>query len=377
MTEDIITELSRFRNLLVIARNSSFVYKNKPVNVGTVARELGVDYVLEGSVRRAGNRVRITAQLVDAASGKHVWAERYDRELADIFAVQDEVTLNIVGTLAIELEDDRLERAQRKRPESLQAYEHWLRGKRFLWTAGERNLEARRHLERAIAVDPGFARAHAGLAVTYLMDALDFASAAGALASYEKSFACAEAALELDDTNNEAHVAIAWAYLYRRDYDRVKRHIERAIKLNPNDADTLANAIYLLALVGEPDEGVRCGEIALRLNPRHPDWYLAYFATALFVARRYPEAVAARLQAPDVFLDSTFYGAALFAHLGQLEEAKRWADRAVARFAARPGGAAAAAERGYVQVMLDNNPFRRTADREHFAEGMRKAGVPG
>jgi TolB-like protein/class 3 adenylate cyclase len=376
MTEDIITELSRFRNLLVIARNSSFVYKNKPVNVGTVARELGVDYVLEGSVRRAGNRIRITAQLVDAASGKHVWAERYDRELADIFAVQDEVTLNIVGTLAVELEDDRLERAQRKRPESLQAYEHWLRGKRFLWTAGEKNFEARRHFERAIEVDPKFSRAHAGLAVTYLMDALDF-SMADLRPIYETSFACAHTALALDDANYEAHVAIAWAYLYRRDYDRSKRHIERAIKLNPNDADTLGNACYLLTVIGEPDEAVRCGEIALRLNPRHPDWYLAYYATALFMARRYSEAVAARFQAPDIFIDSTFFGAALFAQIGREEEARRWADKAVARLAARPGAAAAAAERGYVQLMLENNPFRRPEDREHFAEGMRKAGVPG
>jgi len=377
ITEDIITELSRFRNLYVIARNSSFAYKDKPVNVARIARELGVEYVLEGSVRRAANRVRITAQLVDAASGKHIWAERYDRDLADIFTVQDDVTLNIVGTLAIELEDETLERAQRKRPENLQAYEHWLRGKRFLWAAGERNLEARHHFERAIAVDPGFSRAHAGLAITNQMESLDFPTAEDFRSAYEKAFECAQRAAALDDADYQAHVALAWPYFYRGEYDRAERHIKRAIKLNPNDADTLANASYLLAHLGEPDEGVMCGEAALRLNPRHPDWYLAYFATALFVARRYSEGVTARLLAPDVFLDSTFYGAALFAQMGRLDEAREWAKRAIARLAATPGGALAVAEGRVVEAVLDNNPFRRQEDRDHFAEGMRKAGVPG
>jgi TolB-like protein len=209
ITEDIITELSRFRNLLVIARNSSFVYKEKSVNVARIARELGVEYVLEGSVRRAGNRVRITAQLVDAASGKHIWAERYDRELADVFAVQDDVTRNIVGTLAVELEDEALERAQRKRPENLQAYEHWLRGMRKTWTAGQLNLEARQDFESAIAVDPDFPRAYSGLSETYQMEALEFPSRADFHSAYEKAFAYAQRALALDDADYQAHVMLA------------------------------------------------------------------------------------------------------------------------------------------------------------------------
>jgi TolB-like protein len=376
ITEDIITELSRFRGLFVIARNSSFQYRDKATDVRRVARELGAQYVLEGSVRRAVDQIRITAQLLDAVSGNHIWAERYDRKLADIFAVQDEVTLNIVGTLAVELEDEALKRAQRKRPENLQAYDHWLRGKRFIWTAGQQNLEARRHFERAIAVDPDFSRAYSGLAVTYQMETLEFPSSADFRLAHEKALQCALRAVSLDDADYQAHVALAWTYLYRKEYDRVKKHVQRAIKLNPNDADTLANAAYLLAIVGEPDEGVRCGETAIRLNPRHPDWYPAYLAMALFNARRYPEALAARLQAPDVFIDSTFIGAAIFAHMGRLDEARRWADKAMGRLAVRPGAASVATD-GYVQLLLENNPFCRQEDRDHFAEGLRKAGVPG
>jgi TolB-like protein/class 3 adenylate cyclase len=170
ITEDIITELSRFRNLVVIARNSSFSYKGKPTKTETIARELGVQYVLEGSVRRAGQRIRVTAQLISAANDKHVWAERYDRELSDIFTVQDEIAHNIVGTMAVELEAESLEQARRKSPADVQAYEHWLRGMRALMSMGTGILEARQHFERAATVDPCYSRAHSGLADTYLAE---------------------------------------------------------------------------------------------------------------------------------------------------------------------------------------------------------------
>ena len=199
ITEDIITELSRFRNLFVIARNSSFTYKGRAVDVKKVGRELGVAYVLEGSVRRAGNRVRITAQLIDAETGNHVWADRFDRELADVFAVQDEITRSIVGMLTRGLEDDALERAKRKPPESVVAYEHWLRGNRLLWTDGQNNLEARRHFESAAKIDPTYSRAHSGLAVTWQMEALGFWNVDEGRPSYERSMAFAERALELDE----------------------------------------------------------------------------------------------------------------------------------------------------------------------------------
>jgi adenylate cyclase len=376
ISEDIITELSRFRNLFVIARNSSFTYKGRAVDVKRVGSELGVSYVLEGSVRRAGNRVRVTAQLIDAESGSHIWADRFDRELADIFAVQDEITLKIVGMLTRGLEDDALERAQRKPPEKISAYEHWLRGKRLYWTYDQDNLEARRHFENAARIDPSYSRAYSGLAVTWQMEALSFSNVADSRVCYDRSLEFAERALKLDETDYQAHISIAWALLYRHDYERMKKHVERAIQLNPNDADTLANAAYMLALYGEADLAVAQGEAAIRLNPRHPDLYLALHGMALFAARRYPEALAVREKVAEYFIDSTFLGAAILAHMGRLSEARQWAERAVTRLRARPGGPEQVAK-GCIQLILDNNPFRRQEDRDHFAEGMRKAGVPG
>jgi tetratricopeptide (TPR) repeat protein len=340
-----------------------------------VARELGVEYLLEGSVRRAGNRIRVTAQLVSAERGTHMWAERYDRELADIFNVQDEVTASIVGMLTIGLEDEVLERAKRKRPENMFAYEHWLRGKRLLWTHGQKNLQARKHFEGALAVDPNFSRAYSGLAVTYMLVALDFPSAEDFRSANANARKFAENALALDEADYQAHMALAWPCLYQGDYARMKKHVERSLMLNSNDADTLANAAYLLMMYGEADEAVRCGEKAMLLNPRHPDWYSAFLSGALFTARRYPEALAYRMQAADVWVDSPFWGAAVLAHMGRLDEARRWADRGVKRLRSLPGGSAPAS-RGYIQMMLDNNPYRLADDRDHFANGMRLAGVP-
>jgi TolB-like protein/Tfp pilus assembly protein PilF len=377
ITEDIITEISRFRDLMVIARNSSFAYKGGPVSVAKVGRELGVAYVLEGSVRRSGNRVRITAQLVDAQTGSHIWAERYDREITDMFAVQDEITQKIVGMLAVGLEDDALERAKRKPPENLIAYDHWLRGKRLLWTVGQNNLEARRHFEKAAAVDPEFSRAYSGLSVTYQMEALGFPIASEAAIAYDNAYSAARKALDLDEADYQAHISLAWPLLYRRrDYEGMKKHIDRAVMLNPNDADTLANAVYLLMIYGEADRAVGYGEAAMRLNPRYPDWYIPFYAAALFAARRYQDAYAARLKAPDYFIDSTFFCAATTAQLDRPAEAKQWAERAVARLQATPGWREQAS-RGCIQLLLDNNPYRRAEDLDHFAEAMRKAGVPG
>jgi adenylate cyclase len=376
ISEDIITELSRFRNLFVIARNTSFIYKGRAVDVKRVGSELGVAYVLEGSVRRAGNRVRITAQLIDAESGSHIWADRFDRELADVFAVQDEITLKIVGMLTRGLEDDALERAKRKPPESISAYEHWLRGKRLYWTYDQENLEARRHFESAARIDPSYSRAYSGLAVTWQMEALSFSNVEESRICYERSMEFAEKALKLDEADYQAHISIAWTLLYGGEYERMKRHIDRALMLNPNDADTLANSSYMLAMYGDADAAIANAESAVRLNPRHPDWYSPFHSTALFTAHRYEEAFALRKKLPDYFIDSTFFGAAMLAQLGRLDEARQWGERAVTRFLQRTGGVGQA-KKSIIQFMLENNPYRRSEDQQHLADALRKAGVPG
>jgi adenylate cyclase len=377
ITEDIITELSRFHNLFVIARNSSFAYKGKSVDVRTVARELRVEYVLEGSVRKSAQRVRITAQLIDAMSGRHVWADRYDLDLSDIFAIQDEVTASIVGALSVEIEDEFLERAKHKPPDSLEAYDHWLRGKRLIFLMGESSLEARDHFQSAIAVDPSFSRAHSGLGMTYQMEALNFPLPEVYENASDKALECAQRALSLDETNHQAHLGLAYAYLYRHNSDLVRKHIMRAIRLNPNDGDILANAAYFLPLIGDAAAGIKYGEAALRHNPRHPDWYVAFTETGYFALGDYDRALELRMRAPDGFIDSRFSGAAILAHLGRLDEARSWVDKGMARLATTPGGAVAIAEGRVVDLLLANNPWLQQADADRFVDGMRKAGVPG
>jgi adenylate cyclase len=375
ITEDIITELSRFRDLFVIARNSTFTYKGRAVNIRQVGRDLGAAYALEGSVRRAGNRVRITAQLIDTATGNHIWADRFDGGLEDVFQVQDEITRKIVGMLTLGLENDALDRARRKPPESLAAYEHWLRGKRLLWTDGQDNRQARQHFESAARIDPGFSRAWSGMAVTWQMEALGFWNSADWRPFYGRALECAEKALELDDADYQAHVVLAWPLLYLHDYNRMRKHIDRAIQLNPNDADTLGNATYLLGIYGDGAAAVACGEAAARLNPRFPDWYETFLSTALFAARRYEEAWVVRQKHPDYFIDSTFFGAAILARLGRLDEARAWGTRAAARLAERFGGAAHL-PKSCVQMMMDNNPYRLPEDRAHFRDALLLAGLP-
>jgi adenylate cyclase len=378
ITEDIITELSRFRNVAVIARNSSFAYKGKPVDIGKIGQELGVQYILEGSIRKVGQRGRITAQLIHTPSRNHVWAERYDRDLVDIFDVQDDVTQKIVGTMAVELEEESLVQARSKSPEALRAYEHWLRGRSFIYLMGQNIFEARVHFERAIVRDASYARGHSGLSQTYMWEALEYPlPGESRTAAWNKASEHAHIAAKLDDADYEAHLILAWSYLYRKDCDLSKKHLDRALKLNPNAADLLASAAYVLQALGQPEEAVERVQTALQLNPHSPDWYVSYLSDALFTARRYAEALAARVRAPSVMIDSPFYGAAILGQMGRLDEAKRWTDIAMSKLAATPGGLVAISEGRVVELLLENNPYCRQEDRDHFADGMRRAGVPG
>jgi adenylate cyclase len=376
ITEDIITELSRFKNLAVIARASSFAFRGQPNAIDVIGRELGADYVLDGSIRRIGSRVRITAHLCEAGSANQVWAERYDRDVSDIFALHEDLARNIAGTLAIQLDDRVLAQARSKGPDDERAYEHWLKGKRHLWVEGALNLEARSHFERAIVIDPSLARAHAGAAVTYVEEAVQFPTRDEFRAALARGQEHAQTALELDPTESLAHIALAWTCLYAGDFVREKHHVELAFALNPNDADMLANSAYLLSHYGDRDAAVAAGRMAQRLNPRHPEWYDSFFSAALFHARAYEESFALRERAPDTFYDSPFLGAAALAYLGRPDEARAWGERAVARLGARLGGKLLE-ERGCIQLLLDNNPLRLQADRDHFAEGMRRAGIRG
>jgi adenylate cyclase len=376
ISEDLITELSRFRSLFVIARNSSFRYRGKAVDIRQVGRELGVQYVLEGSVQRGGSRIRITAQLIDALSGNHLWAERYDRDLNDVFAVQDEVVQTIVATLFNRLEAEELELARRRPPQDIRAYDLWLRGRKLLdlRTPGA-NSEARDVFEQALAIDASYGRAYAGLAATYANAAWYSGWARGNEDNWSCAFKNARRAISFDETDPIPHVELAWLHHHRREYDRARHHIERAVALNPNDADVLADRAALLFLGGEPEAGVRCAETAIRLNPSQPYYYLNVLSSCHFYSRNFVEALRVRemalAAAPEHGQpEARATLAAIHAHLGNVEKAKECLRRFLSEYEMHwkePLTATSWARRSYL---------RRDADRQLLIDGLVKAGLP-
>ncbi len=302
LTEDIITELSRFKELLVISRNSAFKYKGQAVNIGAVARDLGVQYVIEGSVRKAGNRVRVTAQLIDAETDRHIWAERYDRELADIFAIQDELTSAIVAVLPGRVEAATRDRAARKPTANMAAYECALAGKLLHHRSNRTdNVEALRQIERAIALDPNYAHAHAWRACILGQAWVNSWSDMTREAAREMIAAELRIAQSLDDNDSDVHRIFAALHLAFDDHEKSVYHQARALSLNPNDDLIVVQQGEILTWLGQPDEGIDWIKKAMRLNPYHPERFWGHLGRAYFVARRYPEAVDAlrRITAPD------------------------------------------------------------------------------
>jgi len=294
ITEDIITGLSAFRSLFVIARNSTFTYKGKAVVVTQVARELGVRYVMEGSVRKAGNRVRITAQLIDASNGHHVWAEHYDRELDDVFAVQDEITERVVATVVPALDQAEQERAARKSPDNMDTWDYYQRG---LWHMNRRQLSefpaAREYFRQAIRQAPRSPLGYCGLA--YLGSREAMIAMHGPESDLLKEIdEAARTAVALDELDAMGHVVMGWSKMLMRETLLAIPEFERAVQLNPNHALSHSGLAAALILAGRVEEGIRATETALRLSPRDPDrpfWQMTT-AAGLFVTERYETALA-------------------------------------------------------------------------------------
>ena len=375
VTEDIITELSHFRELFVIARNSSFVFKGQSVDITDVAKKLGVQYILEGSVRKVGKRVRITAQLVDSIAANHVWADRYDRDLEDIFAVQDEVVRTIVGTLAGRLEQAVRERAKRKSTSNLKAYEYLLQAREYyyIWTPKD-NRTAREMFEKAIAIDPAYAAAYAGLAKTHYMDWVSgWCRDSGA--SLGCFFENAERSVTLDDADSRTHTALGSAYLFRREHDRARHHFERALGLNASDTRALVNMARYEVNVGNPEQAVQRIIQACRLNPfGNFNWYLGQ---AHFAGRRYEEAIDAlkKIRNPVAFVRSW-----LVASLGQAgrEDEAQYAARELVTVAeAELADIGVPYPQSWLEFIAARCPFKQHAELEHLLHGLRKAGLSG
>jgi adenylate cyclase len=365
LTEDIITELSRFHDLLVISRNSAFVYKGKPVKVREVAREFGVDYVLEGSVRKAAGRIRVTVQLIDAETDRHIWAERYDRELEDIFAIQDEITRAIVATLQGRVEAATHDRAKRKPTDNMVAYECVLAAK-VLHHRSTRadNEQAQRLLDRALALDPNYAHAHAWkacvLGQTWVYDWCGDRDA-----TFQQVGAELETSLALDDNDSDVHRILAAVNLNRDDHDKAAYHQERALALNPNYDLVVVQQGELLTWLGRPEEGIDWIRKAMRLNPYHPERFWSHLGRACYCAEKYADAAEAfsRLTRPDhthhAFLAATFaqMGNSVAAAAHAAEVLKREPQFSVAAY-------------------LGTQHYKHELDLRRHETGLLKAGLP-
>jgi adenylate cyclase len=366
VTEDLITGLSQVSGLFVIARNSAFTYKGKPVEVREVGRDLGVRYVLEGGVQRAGSRVRITAQLVDATTGYHIWAERYDREVTDIFALQDEVTRQIVRAMAVKLTAAETGRLGRTPTGVLEAYDLVLRGsEERKRTTREGNAEARRLFVKALDLDPEYAAAHVGLSWAHLQSWQFLWSTDRE--GLERARELAERAIALDGTLANAYHVLGQIYLWKKDHERAIELARRAVELAPSDADGYEALAEIQAWSGRPDESIRLIRHAMRLNPRYPYFYLWALGHAYYLSERRQEALDAfgRIieQNPN-FLPAHAYRAVLLDELGRPESAREaW------------GRADQLSPEASLSTFRERLPYRRPADLERILAAARRAGM--
>jgi adenylate cyclase len=364
ITNDIITDLSKFSSLFVIASNSVFVYKGKPVKVQDVSRDLGVRYVLEGTIQRASEKVRINAQLIDATTGGHLWAERYNLDLEDLFAVQDEIVQTIVATLAVKLTRIEQERAFVKPTSNLEAYDYLLRGREYLSRATRSaNLEARKMFQEAIELDPRYAAAYVGLGWTHRRDVIygwtEFPNQA-----LQQAHELAQKALNLKESA-AAHRLLGQLYLPQRQYDLARRELERALELNPNDADSYADLGQVMLFAGRSEEAIQSFETALRFNPHMDPSNLIALGLAYYVKRRYDDSITTLERSlarnPNIAFNHIVLAAA-YAQAGRSEDATR---------------AAASVRRLHPFFEADSfgDRFHNPADQAHVIDGLRKAGL--
>jgi TolB-like protein len=359
IAEDIITELSRYRELTVIARNSSFRFRDPSVDMKRVGQELGAEYLLEGSVRKIGDRLRITAQLVETSSGSHLWAERYDRNLEDVFEIQDDVTQTITATLFGQLARTHTDRARRRPKANWQAYDYVLQGLQCINRYNTKQAEI--FFQGAIKLDPEYAQAHAMLAGAYLQQYFDDMQDETLAASR----ASAEKAVLLDGNNPYGHCHTGAALMFQGELEASEAHLDRAVSLNPNSVWCVSSRAAWLARVGRTQEALAALDVAARHDPLLPAWHWETRSVALFAERRYDEVVASTRQKNPMKYWDHAYLAAAYAYLGRYREAQAEAAEVLRK---RPDFS--------IRAYAKQEPYKNPADRHHLLEGMRIAGLP-
>ncbi len=372
VSEDIITALSKISRLMVVARNSTFTYKGKAVDVKQVSREQGVRYVLEGSVRKAGNRVRVTAQLVDATTGHHLWAERYDRDLEDIFAVQDEITREVVVALEVRLSAGEQARFWSSGTRNLEAWECVRQGMNVLDPCTQEGLrEARRLCKRALDLDPNYAMAWVVLGTTYFDEAdvvTGYSTKGDREAMLDSAVECAQKALELDPSCAEAYALLGLCLLSKREYDEAIAMSEKAIALAPNHAVSLAHAAAALNKLGQAERSFELIKRAMRLCPIYPGWFLYVLATACRLLGRNESAVSAFEEGIKRDADWLSVHVGLASTLGELgrEEDAKMSISEILRLS--PDFS--------IKKYMEGLSYRDPEELARFENGLRKAGLP-
>ena len=370
MVEDITTALSRFKSLFVIARNSSFTYKGKSVDIKQVGRELGVRYVLEGSMRKGGNRIRITAQLIDALTGNHVWADRYDRELTDIFAVQDEITATITARLGTSIELAEIDASGRKSPSNLGAYDYYLRARAFRQnnSGSEAGMQSRAFCEKAIEIDPNFAPPYAELSYTYHREVAERWDVSGRQKAIAKGIAMATRAMTLDPSISTAHMTMGMLLFRARDYEGAETSALKAIELNPNDPESYIARGNLLYYTNRSREALTLFQKAQLLNPFYPPVYDYMLGRCYLGHGDLDHAIAhsrACLRRLPNFWPPHAILAAAQAHAGNLGEAQTALEEMMRLYPV-----------GSLARYREEGDYQPGPETDYLYEGLRRAGLP-
>lgn len=377
IVEDLITDLSRFHSLQVISSSTTRKMATAEQNEIEVARTLAIDYLLKGSLRRKGNQIRITAQLLGSSNGGILWAERYDASLDKIFDIQDDIIARVVGALSAQIDKTLLSAARKKPLTNLAAYDCWLRGMDYLRQGTlESDQEARRTFEQALAMDPQYSRAYAGLSLSYfnewscqLWDHWE--------ATERNAYRYAMEAIRLDDTDHIIQAVLGRILLYRRQFDLAEQHLDRSLSLNANDADNLVQIASCKAFLGKAGEGEQLFKKALRLNPYRNTWYYTYGALTHFVQRQYGVCIEIALKGPltDVWLDQPGYIAAAYAYMGDKLQASQYLDIFIDTFQKEITSGRKPQVREILSWIKMANPFKNEDDIEHLIEGIDRAGL--